>query len=587
MTAGRNLNCVALLVAVMMIAAAAPAAAATPSYSFAFEGAPEALQAEFNALSELKKGGVEYPTRAALRRAAKRDVDAFVKAMQSAGYYAAKASFRLERQTESDAPVVIFEFDPGALFVITNTEIIYEDEAEGLPENFEEADIEANMSAAGAALRDAQIAFRNYLWENGYPAAEIVARRASANFDTGTATAIFVFRSGPKAKFGDPKIEGLTKTHEHYLLKLTTWERGETYERSKIIAFRDRLAATGLFSTISVAPGTPAENGETPIIVTLEERKRRTIGAGVSYSTAEGPGGRIFFENRNMFRHGEKLRIELTGSKIEQAINFDFTRPFPTLPGEVFGNFEFRNETTDAFDARSVAVASGVAKKWLDDRLETRAAAAFETSKVKDSTSETRTYFFSTPLSATWNSEDDVLDPTRGVRASWVVTPYVGSDAFTQTELTARSRLVFGPDNRLTLAGRIGLGATFGSSLTALPRNKRLYAGGGGSVRGFGFQEAGPIDANDDPVGGRSLIEAAVEARAMVSQNIQIAGFVDTGSVSANALPDFDERFFVGVGGGVRYLTPIGPLRADVAFPLDKRDTDRSFQIFIAIGQPF
>jgi translocation and assembly module TamA len=144
----------------------------------------------------------------------------------------------------------------------------------------------------------------------------------------------------------------------------------------------------------------------------------------------------------------------------------------------------------------------------------------------------------------------------------------------------------FGGD-KFTLAARGSLGATFGSSLADLPLNKRFYAGGGGSVRGFSFQEAGPLDADGTPIGGRSLIEAAVEARAKVTTNIQLVGFIDAGSVSAKATPDFSERFFIGVGGGARYLTPIGPIRLDVAFPLDRRETDRSFQIFIALGQPF
>ena len=569
---------------------------AANDYAVAYAGAPEDFESKFRIISELERNDRAYPTLAALRRAAKRDAEKFSEALQSAGYYAAQVDYRLTASGDDAPPEVKFEIDQGALFRVTQYEIIYEDEAEGRPDDIDAAEIGATDSATGADLKKLHLKFLNHLWENGFPAAEIVARRASADFDEGTATAIFVFKSGPRAKFGELRVEGLSKTDEDFVRKLITWETGDDFERSKMVAYRDKLAATGLFSSVNIAPGAVAESGDAPIVVNLNERKRRTIGAGLSFSTAEGPGGRVFFENRNFLRHGETLRIELAGSEIEQSVNFNFSRPAPALPGEIFGNFEFLNETTEAFDARTITMAGGVAKRWLAERLETRGGLALETSKVDDGLSETRTYFVSAPFSATWNTENDLLNPTKGLRIALNVTPFTGTDTFVRAKLSGRSRIQFGAEDQFTLAGRAALGATLASGLFDLPSNKRFFSGGGGSVRGFGFQEAGPVQiitpagggaSEVRPLGGRSLIEGAVEARAMVTEKIQIAAFADAGSVSSSALPDFDERIFVGVGAGVRYFTPIGPIRADVAFPLDKRATDQSFQIFIAIGQPF
>ena len=351
--------------------------------------------------------------------------------------------------------------------------------------------------------------------------------------------------------------------------------------------FRDRLANTELFAAIDIETGDVAEDGYVPILVSLTERKPRTIGLGASFSTTEGPGGRVFFEHRNVFGRNEKFIAEIAASEIEQSINFDLIKPLPRVPGRAFANFEFANETTDAFDARSISVSGGLAKKWLDDRLETRASLALETSKVETDLTEERTYFVSTPLAAFWDSEDNPLDPTEGFRASLQITPYTGSDSFTQTELAGRYRLHFGEEQFFTLAGRAKLGATVGSSRNDIPINKRFFAGGGGSVRGFGFQEAGPLDADNNPIGGRSVAEAGLEARFRVRQNIQLAGFVDAGTISASAFPDFNDDVFIGYGGGIRYLSAIGPFRADVAFPLDKRESDRGFQIYIALGQAF
>lgn len=568
-------------------APAIAAATAAEDYEVSIEGAPGDLEEKLELISRLKKNQREYPTTAALRRAAQRDAEAFDDALKAAGFYAGSTKASLT-PGEDDAPArITFTINTGAAFTISDYEILFQDDHENRPNKLSDAGITSDGSAAGAALRHTQRQFLSYLWENGYPAAEIISRRVIANLETGTAHAVFVFESGPKAQFGEARITGPVKTKPSYLRKLIDWKEGEDFERSKLVAYRDQLSKTGLFSTIDVAPGAPDNTGAAPVLINLAERKRRTIGAGVSFSTSEGPGGRIFFENRNIFGNAENFRIELTGSQFEQAINFDIVKPLPRLPGQANTNVKFSNETTDAFDARSFSVTGGLSKKWLDDKFQTAAAVTLETSNVKTNDVEERTFFVSAPISLAWNSEDDLLSPTKGVQASWTVTPYTGTDSFTQSEVIARSRINFGAQDRFTLAARGALGATFGADLNGLPANKRFYAGGGGSVRGFGFQEAGPLDAEGKPIGGLSLIEGAIEARAKISQNIQIAAFADAGSVSATSLPNFDGEFFVGYGGGVRYFTPIGPIRVDVAFPLNQRPTDRAYQIFIALGQPF
>ena len=454
-----------------VFAAVANAAGIAPvyadqSYTVAIEGAENGLRAKLELLSDLKKGLRDYPTAAALRRAARRDVVAFNEALQAAGYYAGKASFQLSPGTPGEKAAVLFTIDTGPVFKVVDYEILYHDDFPDRPLTLAAAKITPDGSAAGADLHAVQQSFLNYLRESGYPEAEIVARRAIADMDAGTAHAVFVFNSGEKARFGDIEIEGLVKTRPNYLRKLKTWTPDADYDRSKIVAYRDRLAKTNLFSTINVSPGPVDNNGRSPVIVNVEERKRRTIGVGASFSTSEGPGGRLYFENRNIFRRGENLRVEITGSELEQAVSFDVVKPLPGLPGSAFGNFKLANETTDAYHARSLSLASGLAKKWLKDRLETRAALALETSKIDGDGMDKRTYFVSTPMSVLWNTENSLLNPTKGARVSAVVTPYTGSENFVQAEFGGRSRVNIGKNDRFTLAARVGLGATFGVSLT-------------------------------------------------------------------------------------------------------------------------
>jgi len=566
---------------------------AASGYSVSFEGVPKELRDDFETVSTLARGNPgsspgNYPTVTAISVVARRDAKALEEALRAGGYYTGSAAHSIDESGPDGKPRVVFTIAPGPRFKITAYRIVYEDKRDdGRPSSLSEVDIKATGAADGAALEKVQKEILRALWEKSFPSARIVGRRAEADIAAGTATAVFVFHSGPRATFGPVIIENEGETADVHIEKMKTWSVGEPFELSKLVDYRDRLSASGLFQTVEVTPGPPDKNGAAPIFVRLEERERRTIGAGLSYSTAEGPGGRLFFEYRNLFHRGERARIELKGSEIEQSIAFNFDKPLPAFPGSAFAEFKFQNQTTDAFDARTVGISGGLARKWLDDRLETRGGLALETSNVETGPTEERTYFVSAPLSSTWNTEDSLLDPQKGVRASLSLTPYTGSDSFTISELTARTRFIFGPDHRLTAAFRGRLGATFGSSLVDLPSNKRFFAGGGGSVRGYDFQAAGQLDADGNPIGGRSVVEGAFEARIRVARKFQIAGFIDAAAVSAKRAPDFDGDYFVGAGGGVRYLTPIGPIRLDVATPLDKRESDRSFQFYISLGQSF
>ena len=575
---------------------AAPARAAD-NYTVSYEGAPAGYAEKFDKISKLKLERRPYPTAAAIRRIGTADAALLQDALQAGGYYAAKVDFRIDGDREANAPLsAVFHVEPGPLFKIEEHLVRYADEdvaRSARPATFEEAKVDVSDKADGASLEDNQARFLSALYAEGFPEARAVARRAEARIELGAAKAIYVFESGRKARFKGVEVEGAAHTDETYLERLKTWEDGETFDRGKLTQYRDRLAQTGLFSSIDVAPGEIADDGGAPVKVVVTERKPRTIGAGVSFSTTEGPGARLFLEHRSILRHGESGRIEIEGSEVMQEFTLTLQKPLPTFPGSAFASFDFTNETTDAYDARSLEVSGGLAKKWLGDRLETRAGLAFETSKVEPrlvgiaAVGDERTYYASAPLSATWSTEDDPLALNKGVKASLIVTPYTGSETFTRIDANARSRLHFGPSDRFTLAGRARFAATLGEALRDLPVNKRVYSGGGSSVRGYDYQAVGPLDAAGTPIGGRSAVEFALEARARVGRKIEIAGFADAGAVYSEPLPDFTGDYLVGVGGGVRYHSPIGPIRIDIATPLERRASDRAFQLYISIGQPF
>jgi translocation and assembly module TamA len=231
----------------------------------------------------------------------------------------------------------------------------------------------------------------------------------------------------------------------------------------------------------------------------------------------------------------------------------------------------------------------GGAEYKLSNQVAMGAGMQFERGHVKER-DRTRDYtLLGAPLFARRDSSNDLLNPTDGDRQQITITPYFPVSklpGFVQAKANASIYRKLGPTDRYVLAAFAGLGATAGIKLDDLPKDKRLYAGGGGSVRGYAYQRAGDIDGFGDPVGGRSSVEMGVEMRVKVTESIGIVPFVDAGRAYESQLPTF-KSLLVSAGLGGRYYTAIGPVRLDVAVPLKKRSDDGSFQLYVSLGQAF
>jgi translocation and assembly module TamA len=211
-----------------------------------------------------------------------------------------------------------------------------------------------------------------------------------------------------------------------------------------------------------------------------------------------------------------------------------------------------------------------------------------------DNIAEPRETFFvaALPLFAQHDTSDDLLDPTTGIRLSGELSPEI-SRSEGQQSVYLRSRFDLSGyqpvSDTVVIAGRVAFGAISGTELDNIAPSRRLYAGGGGSVRGFGFREIGPRDEEDDPSGGRSLVEGAIEARiqtGLLDGAVSVVPFVDAGSVSQSVRPDFAEVKF-GAGLGLRYNSGFGSLRLDVGVPLNPSPTDSPVAVYVSLGQAF
>jgi translocation and assembly module TamA len=312
----------------------------------------------------------------------------------------------------------------------------------------------------------------------------------------------------------------------------------------------------------------------------------------VRYRTDEGPGGNIGWVHRNFFGQGEQVELELDASGIGGFLTGTFRKPaFLRRDQALIARSRAGYEDTEAFTSRFAG--AGIAlERQLRPGMRLTGGPAFRAAAIEEADGEEETFgLVSLPVTFDWDRSDDLLDPTRGGRLVAQNEPFV--DTFGSGVRFNRARVGYShylevlDEPRIVLAGRVALGSIVGASRDDVPADLRFYAGGGGSVRGFGFQLAGELDEDDDPVGGRSLFETSFEVRAKVTETIGVVAFVDAGAAFEPSLPDFSEPLRVGAGPGLRYYSPVGPIRVDVGFPINRRDDDDPFQIYVSIGQAF
>ncbi len=530
---------------------------------------------------------------AGLQRRAEGDRGRLETALRSEGFYGAKVSVDLDR---SVSPIqVTLSVDTGDQYSLTEFDVRYSESPAPAPErqpSLEDLALHIGMPARAPTIVAAQRALLDLLARRGHPQAEVLNRETLVDHASKTMTVRLDLDAGPAARFGRVTLSGLDTIEEDYPRGLLGWSAGEVYDKGKVESTRRTLSRSGLFSSVAIEPSAQLEpDGTLPVEITVVEAKHRSIGFGASYSTDEGVGGEVFWEHRNLFGRNEQLHLGLTAAEIEQILSARFRKPSFLRPDQnLLVDGELANRDTNAFEEQSITGAATLERPH-GERWRLSAGVTGEYSNITDSGGETTFQLFGLPLSATYDSSDNLLDPTKGARLKTTVIPYTGTGddgrLFAVGTVSGSAYRALDADRRFVLAGRAKLGSLVGEETDDVPANKRFYAGGGGSIRGYEFQSVGPLDANNDPLGGRSLIELNAELRVRITEQIGLVPFVDGGMVFDSVYPDFEEDLRWAAGLGVRYFSAIGPLRVDIAIPLNKREVDDSFQFYISLGQAF
>ena len=399
---------------------------------------------------------------------------------------------------------------------------------------------------------------------------------------------------GPLVTFGKIDVVGLKAVEPGFVERRLPWRPGDLITTERLTEGQRALRETELFSTTRTRLGTtPDDQGRLPVTVAVTESKHRSIEVGGRYRTDEGPGGNVAWVHRNFFGRGERVRLELDASPIAGFLLGSFRKPDVWMRDlALLTEAELAFENPDAYDSRSATTSVGLERRFREG-MTLVGGIAFTAERVKEASSGRDDTFglVSLPVSFNWDRSDDRLDPSRGGRLSVENEPFVdtfGSGlAFNKSSVAYTHYVQVLRRPRVVLAGRSAVGTLSGASRADVPANLRFYAGGGGSVRGFRFQEAGELNDENDPLGGRSLFEASGEVRARVTDTIGVVAFVDTGAAFTSRYPDFDDELRIGAGPGIRYFSGIGPIRLDVGFPVNRRDSDDAFQLYISIGQAF
>ncbi|MFC5346305.1 autotransporter assembly complex family protein [Brevundimonas staleyi] len=523
--------------------------------------------------------------------------------LRSEGYYQPVLADIVEGE---ENPVAIVEITPGPRFVLTQP-IIHWVEAEPEPEVVRTAQTEVRLKpgdpgrAADVIAGEGRVVAS--LARQGYPDAVTQPRRVVVDHAAMTVAPTFNINAGPLVRLDGVRVETRGPTNPEWVMDLAPWQEGQRYDPEQVAELERRLLETGVYDGVAVAltaADQTTPEGNRPVVVTLTDRPRRILEAGATLSTADGSGVNGIWTWYNRFGRADALRFEARLATIDSRIGASLSLPHWRTPGETLAlSSAVVNEDTNAYVRTAVVLAAD-----LRQRIGKTSFYSYGVGLDAGRYSETRfdpitqaPISFDRDLailtgrgSAYIDQSNDPLNPTTGWRMTLNVQPtaVTGEDTilFLRTEAQGTAYMPIQDNARTVLAGRIRLGSIIGGSELSVPSDRLFYSGGGGSVRGYQYQGVGPRLPDNTPRGGISLFEVSAEARHDLGKGFGVVGFVDAGAIGFAETPDFSNlRYAVGIGA--RYNLSFGPIRADIAFPLDKREGDANFQVYVSIGQAF
>lgn len=563
----------------------------------------------FGDLSALYDGDGKADNTAMVRARLTADGELMQRILASEGYYDAVVDTRIDRGAREEGQArqpgqpltAIIDVKPGKRYTLAD---IIVDAAPTIPptliaDNFP---LSVGEPIVAQRIQGAEAAIALKLPQEGYPFAKVGQRDILLDGATGDGVYTLPVDIGKRSRFGGIETTGDLAFDAKHVEVLARFKRGDLYDSRKVDDLRQALVATGLFSTVAAEPQPTGESAGddteyVTMLVTQQKGPPRTIAASAGYGTGEGIRLEGSWTHRNFLPPEGALTFRgVIGTK-EQGIGATLRR---SNAGQRDRTLELVTEVTrndyNAFEAITGRVAARVSydstpiwQKKFTYAYGVELLASREDDY--DFAAAERKYDFYTILGLTgqvgMDRTDSLLDPTKGFRITSLIQPEGSLAGRFSPYARLRTDIsgYYPVTDSIVLAGRVRVGSILGAARERLAPSRRFYAGGGGSVRGFGYQELGPKDPNDDPIGGRSVNEMAVEARYRFG-NFGVVGFVDAGQVYRSSAPTFQNLRF-GAGIGARYYTNFGPMRFDIATPIGRKPGESRVSVYVSIGQAF
>ena len=578
-------------------------AAAVTRYAWRIDGldgiGSALLRQRFQELSVLAQNDGKEANAAQLDRRARQDADLLLTLLKAEGYYDAGVATGVAGDA-GRRPVVVLTATPGALYRFAGVTVAgveqAGDKAAPLRDAFAVKTGDAVDSDA-VATADAQLRAR--AGELGFPFAtigepEIVVDRAAR-----TATLQLAVAPGSARRFGRITANAGNRVFDAaHVQDIARFRPGDPYAASQVDDLRRALIQTGLVSTAEVRAVPGATPDTVDIAVRLAPAPPRTVAGELGYGTGEGARAEVSWTHRNLFPPEGALTLRGVLGTREQLGQVTVRRNnFEGRDRVLTGQFAVAHLLRDAFEANTLSLSATLErqsniffqKKWIWS-LGGELVATDERDVIASTGQPRRRTFLigALPVSLGYDGSDDLLNPTRGFRLAGRASPELSlqGTAFGYTRIQLDASAYQPVTGTASIAGRIRLGTILGAPRDQVAPSRRFYAGGGASVRGYGFQSIGPRDPNNDPIGGRSLAEFGVEARIRAFGSFGLVPFLDGGNIYTGGLPDFS-GFRYGAGLGVRYYSSFGPIRVDVGTPLNPQPGDSRIAVYVSLGQAF
>ncbi|MBF9029367.1 BamA/TamA family outer membrane protein [Rhodobacterales bacterium HKCCE3408] len=516
------------------------------------------------------------------------------------GYFAGVISVRVNGQEAAQlspfaAPGQInsveINVDPGRPFTFGTANIAPVAGGTELPEEF----TPGGAASTGVMQRAAQAGIDGWR-DEGHATAEVADQRIIARNRDAQIDADIRLDPGPRLNFGNLNPDGQERMPAARVVEIAGLPTGETFSPAELNRAANRLRRTGVFSSVALTEGAVNPDGTIDIDAEVVEAPLRRLGFGAELSSVDGIALSAYWLHRNLTGGGERLRFDaevteigVDSGHVDWRLAASFSRPATATPDTTFqadAEIEFLDE--DDFDELVVGLTFGI-EQQISDTLVGTLGVGIRFSDISDAFGERQITLLTLPSGLTYDRRNDELDPTGGYYASLDLTPFYGIDSGEfglRSEFEARGYLSFGAEDSTTLAARVQLGSVYGGTIRDLPPGYLFYSGGGGTVRGQDYNDLGAIQDGRES-GGRGFIGLSGEIRQDITDTIGLVAFYDAGYVSADPIWDDSGTWHSGAGLGLRYATPFGAIRLDVAVPVDGPTPSNDFYLYIGIGQSF